>query len=188
MDRRTTLATLGAVLPGILSGCLGGVTGGSTPTPVDLSGGKADDQGGMVIGRHGGPNGQIFYENNGPEGHDNPAWFHTLAFGLFRYYFRHERRGWEAMATYVTDYSSIDYELDERDGRLYMPAPTAAETFGDATAMTYVVESEVYGGMGPELLPFSAADDARAFVEDHGGRTMAFDDVTPQFISAYTSR
>jgi len=69
-----------------------------------------------------------------------------------------------------------------------MPAPTAARTFGDRRAMADVVESEVYGGMGPELLPFSTADDARAFVGDYGGRTMAFDDVTPQFVSAYTSR
>ena len=187
MDRRTTLAALGSVVCGGLGGCLGG-GGASRPAPVDLSGGKADDQGGMVIGKHGGPNGQIFYADNRPEGHDNPAWFHTLAFGLFRYYFRHERRGWEATAIYVTDYSTFDYELSERDGRLYMPSPTAADTFGDGRAMTYVMESEVYGGMGPELLPFSAAEDAHAFVGDHGGRTMAFDDVTPQFVSAYTSR
>jgi nitrous oxide reductase accessory protein NosL len=86
-------------------------------------------------------------------------WFHTLAFDLFRYYFRHERREWEATAIYVTDYSALDYELDQRDR-----------------------------GMGPELLPFSAADDVRAFVENHGGRTVGFDDVTPQSISAYTSR
>ncbi|AXG05229.1 nitrous oxide reductase accessory protein NosL [Haloplanus rubicundus] len=186
MNRRTTVATLGSLLgTGGLAGCLGG---SPRPDPVDLSGGKADDQGGMIIGKHGGPNGQIFYENESPAGHDNPAWFHTLAFGLFRYYLRHERRGWEATAIYVTDYSSLDYELDERDGRPYMPAPTAARTFGDATAMTYVVESEVNGGMGPELHPFSAADDARAFVEDHGGRTVGFDDVTPQLIAAYTSR
>jgi len=105
-----------------------------------------------------------------------------------RYYFRHERRGWEATAIYVTDYSLVDYELQERDGRLYMPAPTAAGTFGDATAMTYVMESEVHGGMGPELHPFSAAEDARAFVEEHGGRTVPFDDVTPQLIAAYTAR
>jgi copper chaperone NosL len=186
MDRRTTLGALGSLLgSGGLAGCLGGST---RPDPVDLSGGKADDQGGMIIGKHGGPNGQIFYANHSPEGHDNPAWFHTLAFGLFRYYFRHERRGWEAEAIYVTDYSSLDYELTERDGRLYMPAPTAAETFGDAETMTYVMESDVHGGMGPELHPFSAADDARAFVDAHGGRMVTFDDVTPQLIAAYTSR
>jgi nitrous oxide reductase accessory protein NosL len=185
MDRRTTLIGIGSVLGVGGAGCLGDST---RPEPVDLSGGKADDQGGMIIGKHGGPNGQIFYENNGPEGHDNPAWFHTLAFGLFRYYFRHERRGWEATAIYVTDYSLIEYELERRDGRLYMPAPTAAETFADATAMTYVMESEVYGGMGPELIPFSAEDDAQAFVDAHGGRTVAFDDVTPQLIAEYTTR
>lgn len=105
-----------------------------------------------------------------PERHDDPAWFHTLAFGLFRYHVRHERRGWETTAIYVTDYSRADGEPTERDGRLYMPAPTAAGTFGDGRAMTYVMESEVYGGMGPERHPFSAAADARAFVEAHGGR------------------
>jgi nitrous oxide reductase accessory protein NosL len=187
MERRETLAALGSVVCGGLAGCLGTGDVGH-PEPVDLSGGKADDQGGMVIGKHGGPNGQIFYANNRPEGHDNPAWFHTLAFGLFRYYFRHERRGWEATAIYVTDYSSFDYEPTEQDGRLYMPAPTAAGTFGDAAAMTYVMESEVYGGMGPELHPFSAAEDARAFVEAHGGRTVTFDDVTSRRIAAYTTR
>jgi len=186
MHRRTALAAVGSVVGSAgLAGCFGG---SARPEPIDLSGGKADDQGGMVIGKHGGPNGQLFYANNGPEGHDNPAWFHTLAFGLFRYYFRHERRGWDATAIYVTDYSLIEYELDERDGQQYMPSPTAAETFGDATAMTYVVESEVHGGMGPELLPFSAAADARGFVERHGGRTVTFDDVTPQLIAEYTAR
>jgi nitrous oxide reductase accessory protein NosL len=191
MDRRTTMATLGALFgAGGLSGCLGNVAGSAraTPTPVDLSGGKADDQGGMIIGKHGGPNGQIFYENESPEGHDNPAWFHTLAFGLFRYYFRRERQGWEASAVYVTDYSLFEYELTERDGRLYVPAPTAPGTFGDGRAVTYVMESEVYGGMGPELIPFSAIGDAEAFVDRHGGRTVTFDEVTPQFIAEYTSR
>ena len=186
MDRRTTLAAFGSVVgTGSLAGCFGG---SNRPEPVDLSGGKADDQGGMIIGKHGGPNGQIFYANNAPEGHDNPAWFHTLAFGLFRYYFRHERRGWEARAIYVTDYSLVDYELERRDGRQYMPAPTAAGTFGDATTMTYVMESGVHGGMGPELLPFSVAENAGAFVERHGGRTVTFDDVTPQLIAEYTTR
>jgi nitrous oxide reductase accessory protein NosL len=187
MERRTTLTAFGSLVCGGLAGCLG--TGeASRPEPIDLSGGKADDQGGMVIGKHGGPNGQIFYAEHTPDGHDNPAWFHTLAFGLFRYYFRHDHRGWDATAIYATDYSSFEYELHERDGRTYVPAPTAAETFGDATAMTYVMESEVYGGMGPELIPFSATEDARAFVDRHGGRTVSFDDVTPQSIAEYTQR
>jgi nitrous oxide reductase accessory protein NosL len=168
-----------------VAGCLGGEAG-APPAPVDLSGQKRDDQGGMVIGQHGGPNGQIFYENNSPERHDNPAWFHTLSYGLFQHYFEHEQRGWSAEVIYATDYSVVDDPVTERGETLVTTAPTAPETFADAETLTYVVESEVRGGMGPDLLPFSESADADTFVEEHGGRTMRFDDVTPQFLSAYT--
>lgn len=173
---------------GATNGCLGRITGGpgsATPTPVDLSGGKADDQGGMVIGRHGGPNGQIFYADHRPAGHDNPAWFHTLSFGLFPYYFEHRELGWRATAIYVTDYSTVEYTVTGGD-RKVITSPTAADTFGNAKAMTYVVGSDVYGGMGPELIPFGTDDDARAFVDRYGGRTVTFEDVTPVFLSRYT--
>ncbi|WP_251342288.1 nitrous oxide reductase accessory protein NosL [Haloplanus halophilus] len=189
MHRRTTLAALASLTGVGLSGCLGGTTGaGSTPTPVDLGGTKADDQGGMVIGRHGGPNGQLFYANERPEGHDNPAWFHTLTHGLFPYYFRRRREGWEAVAIYVTDYSLFDYELLREEGRTSMPAPTAPDTFGDGRAVTYVMESDVRGGMGPALIPFSDDGDARAFVDDHGGRTVTFGEITPELIAGYARR
>lgn len=141
----------------------------------------------MVIGAHGGPNGQIFYEDHSPAGHDNPAWFHTLAFGLFPYYFEHDRRGWEPTAIYATDYSTVEYTLPNERG-LTMPAPTAADTFGDATRMSYVMESRVSGGMGPALIPFSAATDAESFVAEYGGRTVSFDEITPQLIADYTNR
>ncbi|MFB6300048.1 MAG: nitrous oxide reductase accessory protein NosL [Halobacteriales archaeon] len=191
MDRRTVLkaiATLGYT--GGVSGCLSGTRGESgqqTPTPVDLSGQKLDDRGGMVIGDHGGPNGQIFYRSHTPDGHDNPAWFHTLTFGLFPYYFEHKRAGWTAEAIYVTDYSTVEYTLSEGAGdRTVISAPTAAETFGDATEMTYVMESEVSGGMGPALLPFSVVDDADSFIDDHGGQRITFGEITPERIAKYT--
>jgi nitrous oxide reductase accessory protein NosL len=192
MRRRTTLVACASLFAASgSSGCLGGVTGatgGTTPTPFDLSGSKADDRGGMVVGRHGGPNGQIFYERNGPAGHDGPAWFHTLASGLFPYHFERERRGWTAAAIYVTDYSTVDYDLFEGDGRAHMPSPTGAETFGDGTTATYVGGSSVFGGMGPDLFPFSDAADARAFVDRHSGRTITFDEITPHLIAGYTRR
>jgi nitrous oxide reductase accessory protein NosL len=140
----------------------------------------------MVIGNHGGPNGQIFYEEHSPEDHDNPAWFHTLTFGLFPYYFEHERRGWEATVIYVTDYSTVDYSIQTGKSRTTISAPTAPETFADATEMTYVIESDISGGMGPALLPFSVSDDAEAFISNHGGQTITFDEITPVFLSEYT--
>nr|WP_254282063.1 nitrous oxide reductase accessory protein NosL [Haloarcula salina] len=173
-----------------LTGCLGAPAGQAAqqrPTPVDLSGSKADDEGGMVIGLHGGPNGQIFYRNNSPDGRENPAWFHTLAFGLFPYYFEHEREGWEATAIYVTDYSTVDYTLST-EGDPTLPSPTAPDTFGDATQMHYVMESRVSGGMGPALVPFSARADADSFGDEYGGRVVVFDEITPELIATYTRK
>lgn len=190
MRRRAMLGgLLGAALAGGTAGCLGGIGpggGSATPSPVDLSGGQQDDRGGMVIGLHGGPNGQIFYAENEPEGHGNPARFHTLSFGLFPYHFERRELGWSAEAIYATDYSVADYDLFEREGRTYVSSPTAPETFEDAEELTYVLESDVLGGMGPDFIPFSDPADARAFLDDHGGRTVGFEDITPGLVASYT--
>jgi nitrous oxide reductase accessory protein NosL len=170
-----------------LSGCLSVLDSGddgSVPDPIDLSGDKLDDRGGMQIGPHGGPNGQIYYADNSPVGHDNPAWFHTLSHGLFPYHFNKLDQGWDPEVIYATDYSTIDYELIDREGGTYMPSPTDPDTFADAEDLTYVIESEVLGGMGPDLFPFSTEDDADAFTEDRGGRTIGFDDISRQLVES----
>ncbi|WP_411969066.1 nitrous oxide reductase accessory protein NosL [Haloferax sp. YSSS75] len=184
LTRRTAVKTVVGGLTAAVAGCMDGGTE-SKPDPIDLSGGKEDDQGGMIIGNHAGPNGQIFYRDESPAGHDNPAWFHTLSMGLFPYYFDKRRQGWEAVAIYVTDYSSVDYELHEESGKTYVSTYTAADTFGDAYEMTYVVESDVDGGMGPDLLPFSERAGADSFVAEYGGSTVEFDDVTSEWLAGY---
>lgn len=188
MHRRELLAAMVAGGSTTTTGCLGSAVSGTfrhTPTPVDLSGEKLDDQGGMVIGRHGGPNGQIFYVNHTPTRHDNPAWFHTLSFGLFPYYFEHRQRGWTVAAIYATDYSRVEYSIADRNGTGVISSPTAPETFGNARQLTYVIGSAVHGGMGPDLIPFSHVDDAAAFIDRHGGRTISFGDVSPEFLAQY---
>ena len=184
VTRRTALVTAVGGVTAVLAGCTGGTTE-QHPEPIDLSGGKEDDQGGMIIGNHAGPNGQIFYREDSPAAHDNPAWFHTLSMGLFPYYFEHERMGWEATAIYVTDYSLADYTLTDDGGETFISTHTAADTFGDAREMTYVVESGVAGGMGRDLLPFSERADADSFVDEHGGSTVQFDDVTSEWLNGY---
>lgn len=181
MNRRAFFASGAALVGSGLAGCLGRGAlglGGDVPEPVDLSGGKYDDRGGMVIGRHAGANGQIFYAENAPDRGENPAWFHTLVFGLFPYHFERLDRGWEVRVVYVTDFSKVDYELFERDGRLHMPSPIAPETFADASELTYVAESDVMGGMGPALHPFSESTDAEKFAAEYGGSTVPFEELT----------
>jgi nitrous oxide reductase accessory protein NosL len=194
--RRAAIGAIGVGALAGLSGCLGavGLDGGDAPEPVDLGGGKLDYHGGMEIGMHGGPNGQVFYADNEPEpmhdgssspdARDDLAWFHTLVHGLFPYHLRRRERGWEAAAVYVTDYSAIEWELSERDGNEVMPAPTNPESFAPASELTYVADSDVMGGMGPALIPFSEAGDAESFTGTHGGETVAFGDITRQMIRA----
>ena len=195
--RRRVLRAAGAGTTVALGGCLGvldsGDGSGPAPDPVDLSGTKFDYEGGMEIGRHGGPNGQIFYADNepetphdpgdAPEARDDLAWFHTLVFGLFPYHLDRLDDGWTAEAVYVTDYSTVDWELSG-EGNRQMPAPTAADTFADATELTYVAQSGVRGGMGPELFPFSGGNDAEAFVERNGGQTLLFDDIDRRVLNS----
>lgn len=213
MHRRTVLATAAAVGASSLAGCLGtSDSDESVPDPVSLSGTKYDYQGGMVIGSHGGPNGQLFYADEQPqqlggsasfqpvhEGHEDDdsgggsdsdastehlAWFHTLVHGLFPYHFSRRDRGWTADVIYVTDYSRVDWELPEDDSRPVMPSPTTADTFADATDLTYVGDSDVMGGMGPALHPFSDQSEAASFAETYNGTRYEFDDITRSLIDS----
>jgi len=188
MERRTFLrASIATAGVATLAGCLASGEDGDAPDPVDLSGTKFDYQGGMEIGAHGGPNGQVFYEDETPQpaagsgasgdDHESLAWFHTLVFGLFPYHFDRRERGWDAAAIYVTDYSRVDWNLNSSSDTRVMPAPTSADSFADATGLTYVGGSEVMGGMGPGLHPFSDEQEANSFAETYGGTTYAYDDV-----------
>ncbi len=64
---------------------------------------------------------------------------------------------------HVTDY----YSMNAIDGR---------------TAW-YVVDSDVYGPMGKELIPFGSEAEAKEFMSDHGGkRLLRFADIAPELI------
>ncbi|MFC7044853.1 nitrous oxide reductase accessory protein NosL [Halobacteriaceae archaeon GCM10025711] len=135
---------------------------------------------GMIVSDHPGPNGQIFFRDNSPEGHDNPAWFDAVKACMFPYRFEHESYGWEIAAQYVTDYSVVDWTLSDEHGQIYISSFVAADTFVDATQASYVLGSEVNGAMGPDFIPFSKEADAQAFADEHGGKLYAFEDIGPE--------
>jgi nitrous oxide reductase accessory protein NosL len=55
----------------------------------------------------------------------------------------------------------------------------------DGRTAYYVLESDVRGPMGSELVPFATLSDAREFKKDHKGKSvLTFKDITPAILSS----
>ncbi|WP_276299774.1 nitrous oxide reductase accessory protein NosL [Halorussus lipolyticus] len=177
--RRSVLRASALGVTASLAGCLGGLTGdgGQAPAAVPLAGDLACDVCGMVIGKHPGPNGQIFYGDNSPEGHDNPARFDSLKRCFFPYKLEHEQMGWNIDAAYVTDYSSVEYDVSTQGSATTISSFTDPESFARAEDLNYVVDSEVEGAMGPDFVPFSNDEDAASFADEYGGEVVEYGDI-----------
>ena len=183
--RRPLLAAAGGVVSLAVGGCIGstgGRSGGDAPAAITIPEGATCDVCGMTIRQHPGPTTQIFYPERRPGDHDNPAQFDST-WEAYQYEFERENRGWEDAAFYVTDYSAVDYEVfADGDNRL-VTRHHEASAFAPATAVTYVVDSEVKGTMGRDLVGFTDRTDAESFRSEHGGSLTAHDGVTPEIIA-----
>ncbi|MFU8868359.1 type II restriction endonuclease, partial [Natronococcus sp.] len=166
-SRRRLLTAAGTTAAVGLAGCLGSDDDASEEPaePIALDEGATCDACGMVIEEHYGPAGQLFYSE--PEDRDGPARFDSLT-ELVAVHEERVARGEELREAFATDYSSVEYRLEERDGTTYVSTHVEADAFADATELVYVVGSEVEGAMGEEFVPFSSRDDASAFAEEHG--------------------
>ncbi|QLH79000.1 nitrous oxide reductase accessory protein NosL [Halosimplex rubrum] len=179
--RRRPLLVSGAAALAALAGC-GSSDSGDAPEPVDLTTEDRCDVCGMVIPNHPGPSAEIFYADNRPSGHDDPARFDST-WEAFQYDFERNDRGWDREAFYVTDYSEVDYSVTEEGGDSVVSTHPDAGAFADAESVTFVVGSEVKGAMGRDLIAFSEGSDAEAFADEHGGSLAALGDVTPETIA-----
>ena len=179
VDRRQVLLGGTAVLAA-LAGC--GSGDGEAPEPVTLTTDDSCEVCGMVIPNHPGPTTEIFYADQQPSGHDNPARFDST-WEAFQYDFERRDRGWTRRAFYVTDYSAVDYELFSEGGDTFVSTHTEAEAFAAAESVTFVVDSEVIGAMGRDLIGFGDRADAESFRAEHGGSLVGLDDVTPEMIA-----
>lgn len=165
-----SLAALG------LAGCAGDGRQTGTSTPTGLGGGKQCEVCGMIIEEHPGPSATTFFADQSPENHQGAAWFDSVR-ERFVYVRGKENQGWKPTATYVTDYSTVDYEVSEAGDTLLVSRHVAPVSFVEARDVTYVAGSAVQGAMGPELLPFSARGEAVTFRDEYGGWLVAHDEV-----------
>lgn len=162
-----------------VAGCFGRGSQSKPPKPVALDDRQQCDECGMIISQHPGPNGEIYFAENSPKGHENPAWFDDTMACMFPYYYTHKKYGWEVSALYVTDYSAFDWSVHTMHGQQYIESTVKASAFTDGTSVYYVKGSGLHGAMGPTLIPFSARADAEALVRKHGGTILSFTEITP---------
>ena len=175
--RRGVLAGLAAGGIAALAGCLGDDDeSGEPPEPIGLDGNQECDVCGMLIDGNPGPNGQVFFDGDVPPERDGPAWYDSVR-ELYVDRFTQEGQGETPFATYVTDYSAVDWSVEETDGTKQISGHTEADGFVPDDEVTFVVESDVEGVMGSDLLPFSDETDSEAFIDEYGGRQIVSADV-----------
>ncbi|MFC6872538.1 nitrous oxide reductase accessory protein NosL [Halobellus marinus] len=182
LSRRRFLLASAGVASASTAGCLGGGDDADAPEPITVPEGATCEVCGMVIRQHPGPTTEIFYRDQQPSGHENPARFDSV-WEAYQYEFEKDDAGWEDVAFYVTDYSSVDYETFEDGGDTLITRHYEASSFAPASEVTYVVNSEVKGTMGRDLLGFTERSDAEAFQSEWGGSLTTHDGVTPEIIA-----
>jgi copper chaperone NosL len=175
--RRFVLGTAAAATG--LAGCLGS---SDRPQPIALTEATSCDQCGMVINEHPGPAGQTYYRENTPEGHDPPARFCSTVC-TYRHRFATEERGWTPQVTYLTDYATVDYRVEQEGGAQVISAHLAAESFAVTDELDVVTGSDVEGAMGPAIVPFSETDAAEAFASTYGGQIIAAADISQELVA-----
>lgn len=99
---------------------------------------------------------------------DNSYAFFDGMKDLFKYYFKLKKYNASKDPSDIASVVVTDY---------YSMSPT------DGSEAYYVVDSNVLGPMGRELIPFETEEDAKEFMVDHAGKALVrFDAVTPDLV------
>jgi nitrous oxide reductase accessory protein NosL len=174
--RRAVLVGTASLLT--LAGCQ---STGSASEPVSIDDGNCE-QCGMAISEHPGPAGQSYYQDNTPSDHEGPALFCSTTC-TYRHRFARAEMGWTPAATFLTDYSSVGYEVRTDGGAAVLSRHLDAAAFADSSGLTVVANSGVEGAMGTAIVPFAESEDAEAFVAEYGGTTLAAEDIQRELVN-----
>jgi copper chaperone NosL len=79
---------------------------------------------------------------------------------------------------FVQDSARIDWQQPSH----------AAVSFIDARRAFYVAWQPLPGSMGPTLAPFATHAAAAAFIHEHGGAVLGFDEITPALVATLDYR
>ncbi|CAG9165596.1 Copper-binding lipoprotein NosL [Cupriavidus laharis] len=157
MRRRLLLAAGGLT---VLAAC--GTEKQVPVQPAEIESASTCDLDGMLLADYPGPKAQIFYA-----GDARPHWFCDTV-EMFHTLLRPEQAR-PVRAVFVQDMALADW--DRPRGHWF-----------DATKGVYVLGSKRRGPMGPAIGSFRDAAGARAFMDSHGGKMLAYAEVTPEMV------
>lgn len=149
----------------LVSGCSSDHTSPVKP-PVAIQSGDISEGCGMAITGSPGPRAEAYVGEQGS----------PLKFGSVRDFFAYvlqPENSLRVRGLYVQDTAKIDWRHPS----------DAASSFVDARSAYYVAWQPLIGMMGPTFAPFSTRDHAVAFVHEHGGQVLRFDDVTVAIVA-----
>ncbi|OVE83065.1 nitrous oxide reductase accessory protein NosL [Natronolimnobius baerhuensis] len=178
--RRTVLSITAGIGVTALAGCLG--EDDDAPDPITIDADRACDQCTMQIGQHPGPVGQTHYaDSEAVINEDRPAQF-CSSVCTYTHTFEQESADHDPTAMYLTDYSSVDYDVQADGDAEAISSHLEADTFAAADGLTLVVDSDVEGGMGASMIGFRENTEAEEFQEEYGGELYDHGEVTPELV------
>lgn len=143
----------------IAFGALAGCAPEPPPAPREVTRATVCSLDGMTLLDYPGPKAQIHYA-------DGETAFFCDTTEMFAMVLNPEQRK-RIRAVYTQDMGKAEW----RDPRGH---------WIDARSAYYVHGSRRHGSMGPTIASFARREDAAAFAREHGGRVLAFDEVTPE--------
>lgn len=152
------LLAAAAVMP-LLAAC--DRDGGAGPAaPIEITSGASCSLDGMLLGDYPGPKGQVLYA-----GSNQPEWFCDTLELLSE--LRRPEQVRAVRGAWVQDMARADWQQPRGH-------------WIDARSAFYVLGSRRKGSMGATAASFGSAEAAQAFVAEHGGKVLRFDEVTPE--------
>ncbi len=140
-----------------LAGC--GEKAQAPVAPVELTQGVSCSLDGMLLLDFPGPKAQMHYTQG-------PVDFFCDTVEMFSIYLRPEQQK-RVRALYVQDMGRADWNNPK-------------DAWIDAKTAFYVHGSKLRGAMGPTFASFAEEANAKAFIEQHGGKLYRFTEVTPE--------
>ncbi|MCW9088448.1 MAG: nitrous oxide reductase accessory protein NosL [Gammaproteobacteria bacterium] len=155
------LATTGA-------GCSEQSTTTESLPPVAIDQGDECHVCGMIIKRFPGPKGEVFSRH-----HEEALKFCSTT-DMFSYLLQPEAKA-AVQQVYVHDMGATDWQQPDDSALI------------DAQSAWYVVGHSLQGAMGETLASFKTEASAQKFAEEHGGRVIAYTDVTLELLANLNS-